>query len=338
MIRKILRLLRLRIQRRRLQLRAIFKLRELTLRHDRTENIKPNDILLFLTVRNEHVRLPFFFDYYRKIGVNHFLVVDNNSDDGTAEYLEKQQDISVWHTTASYKHARFGMDWLNALLRRYGRNHWTITVDADEFFVFPHCDVRPVRALTDWLDNSSVKSIGAMLLDMYSEKPLGEGEYHSGQNPFDELSWFDAGNYSFKLDKLHSNLWVQGGPRMRAFFANRPAAAPALNKIPLVRWQKGYVYFSSTHSLLPRGLNRVYDEWGGEKVSGCLLHAKFLCDISKKSVEELDRRQHYAGSREYKAYLSGVEEGKSLWTPSSVRYKDWRQLEQIGLMSAGGWI
>jgi hypothetical protein len=211
-------------------------------------------------------------------------------------------------------------------------------VDADEFLVFPHSDVRSVRALTDWLDNSSIKSFGTLLLDMYSEKPVGEAIYSEGQNPFDELCWFDAGNYSIKTDRLYGNLWVQGGPRMRAFFAQNPAAAPALNKIPLVRWRRGYVYFSSTHSLLPRGLNRIYDEWGGEKVSGCLLHAKFLSLIKEKSVEELDRKQHYAGSREYRAYLSGIEARTTLWTPSSVRYAGWRQLEEIGLMSTGGWI
>ncbi len=51
--------------------------------------------------------------------------------------------------------------------------------------------------------------------------------------------------------------------------------------------------------LLPRGLNQVYDEWGGEKASGCLLHAKFLDTFSDKAEEELDRRQHYADSHEY---------------------------------------
>ena len=31
--------------------------------------------------------------------------------------------------------------------------------------------------------------------------------------------------------------------------------APALNKTPLVKWERGHCFVSSTHSLLPRALN-----------------------------------------------------------------------------------
>ena len=41
------------------------------------------------------------------------------------------------------------------------------------------------------------------------------------------------------------NLAIQGGPRAR-FFAKDPRRAPTLNKVPLVRWQRGYVYVNST--------------------------------------------------------------------------------------------
>ena len=34
-------------------------------------------------MRNEKIRLPFFLRYYRNLGVNHFLIVDNDSTDGT---------------------------------------------------------------------------------------------------------------------------------------------------------------------------------------------------------------------------------------------------------------
>jgi hypothetical protein len=337
-MRSIIRRLLLRLRRRRLQLRALVKSRELDPIIDRTDQIEKSDIILVCTLRNERPMLPYFFDYYRKIGVGHFLFIDNGSTDGTTDFLTNQRDCSVWGSKASYKKSRFGMDWVNHILARHAQDHWVLTVDADEFFVYPHSDVRPLRALTDWLDNSSIKSFGALLLDMYSEKPIEETEYTPGTNPFDSLCWFDSGNYTIRKNALFGNLWIQGGPRMRAFFADRPNQAPALNKTPLVRWKRGYVYYSSTHSLLPRGLNRVYDEWGGEKASGCLLHAKFSHLLKGKALEELDRRQHYAASREYRAYRDGMDRGTVLWTEESVRYVGWRQLEGLGLMSTGGWI
>ncbi len=158
---------RMRIQRKRWRIRAFRKRRELRAMSDRTDKIQRDDILLFSTQRNEKIRLPYFLQYYREQGVNHFLIVDNDSDDGSLEYLMKQPDVSVWYTRKSYKRSRFGVDWLNWLQMKYAHGHWSLVVDPDEFLIYPFCDTRPLRALTDWLDASSIKSFSAMLLDMY---------------------------------------------------------------------------------------------------------------------------------------------------------------------------
>lgn len=325
----------LRLQRRRRRIRAVRKQRELNVVKHRNKDIQKTDVLLFATVHNERHRLPYFLDYYRGLGINHFFFIDNNSDDGSGEYMQQQPDVSLWHTDGSYKRANFGMDWINSLLRRHARDHWALIVDVDEFFVYPHCDTRPINALTDWLDKSSIKSFGAMLLDMYPDESLENQSYKDGQNPFDILTHFDAGNYTQKLNQKYGNLWIQGGPRQRVFFANHPEQAPALNKIPLVKWQRGNVFVSSTHTLLPRGLNKTFEDWGGEKICGVLMHAKFLPDLKNKAASELQRRQHYAGSREYLAY--GASEKTFLSHSHSTRFEGWKQLEDEGLISLGGW-
>lgn len=328
---------RLRLQRRRWRIRAFRKRRELSSVFNQTAKIRGSDILSFSTLRNERIRLPFFLKYYRDLGVNHFFIVDNGSDDGSVEYLKMQPDVSLWQSGSSYKRSRFGVDWLNWLQMRYAHGHWSLVVDVDEFFVYPFCDTRPIRALTDWLDASSIRSFGAMLLDMYPKGALDAQPYAEGQDPFEIASWFDSGNYTITKNGFYGNLWIQGGPRARAFFADNPERSPALNKVPLVKWDRSYAYVSSTHSLLPRGLNLVYDEWGGEKASGCLLHAKFLDTFSAKAKEELERKQHYAASHEYKAYHARLAENPDLWCKWSEKYINWRQLEILGLMSKGNW-
>lgn len=327
----------LRLERKRFLVRAWRKSRGLEVVADRTNMIRDGDILLFCTLRNERVRMKHFLSYYRDRGVNHFFFVDNDSGDGTRELLAEQSDCTVFWTDDSYKKSRFGMDWMNRLLRLYGHKHWCLTVDSDEFLVYPFSDTRPIPALTDWLDASSIKSFGAMLLDMYPKGPIDAQPYREGQDPFEIACWFDAGNYSVTRNWEYGNLWIQGGPRARMFFADNPARAPALNKTPLVKWQKHYAYASSTHMLLPRGLNLIYDEWGGEKASGVLLHAKFLHTFSDKAKEELDRRQHYAASAEYKAYADGLKDNPDFWTKWSEKYINWRQLEILGIMSKGNW-
>lgn len=328
---------RLRLARKRWRLRAFVKRRELSPVVTRAANIRPSDMILVSTVRNEKIRLPYFLRYYRDLGINHFLFVDNDSDDGTREYLAQQADVSLWSTKHSYKRSRFGIDWVNWLLMRYGHGHWVVVVDPDEFLVYPFCDTRPLRALTDWLDASSIKSFSAMMLDMYPKGPIVQHPYREGQDPLEIANWFDSGNYTMTRNPVYGNLWIQGGPRARKFFSDNPERAPALNKIPLVKWHRDYVFVSSTHMLLPRGLNQVYDEWGGEKASGCLLHAKFLDTFAAKAQEELARKQHYANSHEYRAYQEGMASSPDMWCKWSEKYINWRQLEILGLMSKGNW-
>lgn len=334
---RLIQMYRLRLRRKRLVLRAYVKRRQLQVVADRTANLRPEPILLFVTVRNERVRLPYFLEYYRKLGVDHFLIVDNGSEDGSRDYLAAQPDVSLWATGAGYRQARYGMDWLMHLLARHGSGNWCLTVDVDEFLIYPFCETRPLRALTDWLDNAGVRAFAAMMLDMYPKGAMHEQPYREGQNPFEIAQYFDSGNYTIRRNWPYQNLWIQGGPRARLFFGDQPKKAPAMNKIPLVKWDRSYAYVSSTHMLLPRGLNLAYEAAGGEKASGCLLHAKFLDTFALKAEEELRRGQHYAESHEYRAYREGIAKERDLWCTWSEKYINWRQLEILGLMSKGNW-
>ncbi|MBU2957309.1 glycosyltransferase family 2 protein [Paracoccus sp. 1_MG-2023] len=329
--------IRRRAERQYLIARAYNRRRALKSMVDRTAQIRRGDILAFVTLRNERIRLPYFLEYYRAMGVNHFLFVNNDSTDGSGNYLAEQPDVSLWWTDAGYKKSRFGMDWMNRLLARYGHGHWCLTVDPDEFLVYPHCDTRPLSALTGWLEASDRRSFPAMLLDMYPKGAIEDQPYAEGQDPFEIARWFDPVNYSISKNWFYGNLWIQGGPRTRNFFRADPLSGPALNKIPLIKWHWRYAYVSSTHMALPRHLNHVYDEDGGEQASGSLLHAKFLSTFAEKSAEELDRRQHYANSKEYRAYHAGLTRGTDLWCSESREYVDWQQLEDIGLISRGNW-
>jgi hypothetical protein len=334
---RLMQIYRLRLRRRRLLLRAWAKRGQLQVVADRTAGLRPGPILLFATLRNERLRLPYFLDYYRKLGVDHFLIVDNGSEDGSREFLAAQTDVSLWTTGAGYRQSRFGIDWLMHLLRRHGSGNWCLTVDIDEFLVYPFCETRPLRALTDWLDGAGVRSFSAMMLDMYPKGATQDLPYHEGQNPFEIAPYFDSGNYTIRRNWPYQNLWIQGGPRARLFFADQPKNAPAMNKIPLVKWDASYAYVSSTHMLLPRGLNLVYEVASGEKPSGCLLHAKFLDTFAQKAEEEIERGQHYSESHEYRAYREGIARERDLWCNWSEKYVNWRQLEILGLMSKGNW-
>ena len=332
------RALRLRWRRRQYLARAFRKRRQVRVVSDRTEAIKPGAILAFVTIRNEGVRLPYFLEHHRKLGVDHFLIVDNDSDDGSRDWLAGHSDVSLWVTGHGYKQSRFGLDWLTWLQRRHGHGHWCLTLDADEIMVYPYWESRDLRALTCRLEAEGLRAFGAMMLDMYPKGPLNAQHYAPGQNPIEVLPWFDGGNYSVQVQPRMRNLWIQGGARARAFFATEPRRAPTLNKVPLVLWDRGYAYVNSTHAILPCHLNAVFDETGGERISGILLHTKFLPVVVEKAREEQERQQHFANSSLYETYYDSLIGSPDLWCAQSHRYTGWRQLEALGLMSRGGWI
>ena len=332
-----LQMYRLRLKRKRLLWRAFRSRHDLACRSDRTRLIAPDGILAFTTLRNEITRLPWFLRHYRNLGVDHFLMVDNGSDDGTAEYLLDQPDVSLWQTSASYRAARFGVDWLTWLQIRYGHDHWTLTIDADELLIYAHHDTRSLHDLTTWLAAQNRQVFGALMLDLYPKGPLGDQTYDPDTDPVARLCWFDPGPYRARRQAPMGNLWVQGGVRERAFFQDLPDRSPTLNKIPLVKWSRRYSYVNSSHSALPRHLNAGYGGPGSNAPSGILLHTKFLPEIVEKSRIEKQRAQHFHDPEEFAAYYDGIIRSPDLWAQQSERYTGWAQLERLGLMNGAGW-
>jgi hypothetical protein len=310
----------------------------LSCKQDNTQNIEAGAVLLFATLRNEASRIPYFLEYYRRLGVGHFLFVDNGSTDNFAELAAAENDISVWYTTASYRASNFGMHWLNALLRRYGSGHWCVTVDPDEFLIYPFYETRSLLDLTAWLDAQGRASLFCLVLDMYGDRRVSETHCRAGTDPLTVAPYFDGTGYVQHFATRRGEVFVQGGPRRRIFFRELPEKAPALNKTPLVRWRRNYSYLSSMHQLSHMRLNRPHGP-GGLSPTGCLLHFKFLSSLPDKAAEEMSRKEHYDNSREYIAYNTIMGSGEDcLYYENSIKFQNSTQLIDLGFMHRGTWF
>lgn len=328
---------KLRLKRRRLLWRSFRSRHQLNTVIDRTQRISGADIILVAVQRNEAGRLPHFLRYYRALGISHFLFIDNGSDDGSAEFLAEQNDVSLWRTTHNYRDARFGLDWQMWLLMRYCHGHWTLTADVDELLVYDGLRTHDLRDLAAHLDHRGRGAFGALMLEPYPKTPLGQMEYVPDTDPLEILQWFDAGPYRAVRQAPMGNLWVQGGVRERVFFADETRKSPTLNKLPFVRWNRRYAYVNSTHSLLPRHLNAHYSGPYQNEPAGVLLHTKFLPEIVSKSEIEKERGQHFANPRDFDGYYDRLCDGPSLWSQASVPYKGAEQLVELGLMPRMDW-
>lgn len=331
----------MRLKRRRLILRSIRARGDLTCIVDRTGQIRPDHVRVFSTLRNEYERLPYFLDHYRALGAGHFLFVLNDCSDESESFLKDQPDVSLWRSDKSYKASRFGVDWTMWLQFAYGHGAWCLCVDADELLIYPHWQTRDLFSLTRQLESQNATALGALMLDLYPKGPLGTQHHVPGQNPTELLNWFDTTPYRAQRQRPAKNLWVQGGPRARTVFATDPRRAPTLNKLPLVHWSRRYAYLNATHSLLPPHLNMEWDGppcvSGDTRLSGVLLHTKFLPHIIERSRDEKKRKEHFGHPDQFDGYYDWLISAPDLWHKGAFEYEGWQQLERLGLLSTGGW-
>ncbi|WP_167853569.1 glycosyltransferase family 2 protein [Roseovarius aestuariivivens] len=290
--------------------------------------LAPDDILLVACLRNEMLRLPWFLHYYRRLGIDRFLIVDNGSDDGSRAFILEQEDVTVFHTEQSYADSGCGIDWQNALLRDHAVGHWTFVVDVDEIFVFPGCEATGLRRFLTYLDGKKATAVVAPMIDMYPGGAIAEAGYRAGQDPLEVAPFFDVEGYQLGGARSEARgLPVRGGPRHRLFWEGRGRdfPSPVLRKTPLLRWSATSELIASTHKV--KGCS-----WA--EVSGVLLHFKLLQDFAASAREETARAQHFADARQYRAYDEVISKREALtaYYEGSVRFRNTEQLCQLGLM------
>ena len=288
-------------------------------------DIKQSEIICFSCVRNEILRLPFFLDYHRNLGVDRFIFVDNASSDGTTEFLCAQTDTNVYFTDESYASSNCGIDWLNQLISELGVDHWILTMDADEMLVYPDCEQVTLKQLTEYLESEGTQAIQTFLIDMYSDKPIKDTHYVSGQSFLDCASYFDTDSY-FAINK--DGIPTRGGPRHRLFWEkyDREKNSPYLINVPLIKWRKELSYKTGTH---------VISNLKVSELIGGKLHFKFFSDFYDYVESEAQRNEHWDDAAQYKTYWDVIKDNNELsgWYEGSEKYRDSIQLVDLGLIN-----
>ncbi len=297
-------------------------------RHDavRPVRIRPDlaaaSVVLILVVKDEAPRVPYFLDYYRGIGVEHFLFVDNGSGDGLQDQLSTQADVSVFEAPGDYKGAHFGLDWVNAVLHEHCVGKWVSWIDADELLVFSAGSGTTVQQLTSALVDEGQTSLNVLMLDMYSDTAPSANVVAAGQDPLTVCDYFDRSGYFKVRDFGDQRFWIKGGVRARLFFPD-PHDGPALNKTVMILWQRQHVFLRGAHEVWPYRLN------GEGRTSGVLLHFKFTAIAASKMLDTAIREQH---TEEYAAY-DALDDVRFLDPRYSERYDGADSVISAGLFS-----
>jgi len=280
----------------------------------KTESRGEGNVIVIFCVRNEKFRLSFFLDYYRQLGVTQFYAVDNNSDDGTKEYLVNQKDVTLYFTDASYKSSNAGRDWTSRIANEYCAGEWCLTVDVDEFYVFPHIESVGLNGLTDYLDSQGHEGMAAVFLDFYSSKPLSKTDYTEGQSTFEVCEYFDLPeSYNCYSVETFPFFEIKGGPRRREFWKDKGSrAGPSMRKVPLIKWKKGFEYLVAAHSCTPI---RLAD------VGGVVAHFKMLSHFKQFAADEVSRNERVSNSIDWKVYAKTLGKNDINFFDERLSYK-----------------
>jgi len=276
-------------------------------------------VFLFTAVRNERWRLPWFLEYYRKLGVDRFFFVDNDSTDKTSAYLLKQNDVYVFWTNQSYAAARSAMQWINYLVEEYGSNAWCMYIDVDEALVFPYSENKNLKDLTGYMAAQGHEAMYAFMLDMFSpdEKTIDSENDYKGF--FEDYPFFE--NQYNRINSRYCPYFYTAGGARRMYQISENQT-----KTPIIAGGKGIKFLQSSHEITPARLSDV---------SGVLLHFKMAGNFRQIFSQDLEintrlpkcRRRHWA-------YLQqDIESNPGEDAENVLRYTSSRQLIDLGLIS-----
>jgi len=314
----------------------------------------------FAIVKNEMYFIRSFLDHHRRLGVEQFIVLDDQSKDGTREYLVAQDDCLVIESPFAFgepvelpgpdggRRMRAGIAFKSLIPQRYLSHRYGLYLDADEYLVLPE-GVATIVELIDLLKRHEIRSVAAGLIDFFpasvteldtprdlatSEAMLGAHPYFDavpllGAKPGKSFPTKVSKGTTARLFRAHGIRLVPEAMRGAPRWLNRllPYKFPksSVLKTPLVRWDPQVEYLNSHRANVP----------ASEQVLLGLAHLKFTHDLARRIDYALASKAYTRGSEKYLWYaqlLESMRRGNpSFLGPKSKPYAKPADLASAGL-------
>lgn len=275
---------------------------------------KSSDLILISIFKNIEVFAEKWLSHYSEIGVKNFVLIDNNSSDKSIDIIKKCVDkykinIDILSMKSNFNCFKVcGVR--QAVMEKYGKDKWYLIVDSDELFVFSD-ERRDISEYVKNLNKSGVSSVKAMMVDVYSKKPI------FSDCDLSEFCYFDHCGYKKQSGKYYGERFF-GGARSRVF-----GLKSSIQKIPLIYYtgKEGVV---NDHFIYPVEINDV-------RVSSILLHYKFLPNTISDYRDMANSGIHWNDSKEYKRYVEAFSSNQemSLYSSSVSKHIDELKLSEL---------
>jgi hypothetical protein len=307
-------------------------------------------------VHDEMFFLEAFLNHYRRLGADRFIVLDDRSTDGTAEFLAGEPDVMVVtsgiryfeevayppETLARIRETRAVRLWRDQMLDQFCSNQWAVVVDTDEFLALP----TSLPALCAELAAEGGEAAWGAMVDMYPERVRDILGADAARFRLEDPWFFDARPhldprqprqtppvprtvYPGSVARLFATWGVlpQGtlGQRIRRRLSGyRYQGASIIHKTPVVFWKRGD-WFLNCHVTSKPVAPRVVP----------IMHFKFTADLGRKIEYALATGGYNQASRSYRLYAALIERMRArdaaFVAGVSRRYRDPRDFAAAGI-------
>jgi glycosyltransferase involved in cell wall biosynthesis len=262
--------------------------------------ILPNQegVTLVTCVKDEALRLPFFFKYYAGLGVDHFIIIDSGSCDETLNIARKLPNALIVHAPPqAYSLSNAGVDWVNHILDALDYRGWVLMADADELLMWPGSN-EGISALCHKARAAGMNRIFTPMLDAYPEHALSSSvhkPYQAGTPFWAAAPWIDPWEYyEFRVGRL-GRLRITGGPRDRLLQRGTKSSSPQMSKQSLAYYGVGGTRFFNSH---------FTDDCRPSSIVAPLVHYKLLSDLGDRARRAIVEGQHYNNAAEWKDIIT----------------------------------
>lgn len=282
-----------------------------------------SDLPLVFVVKDNKRFMRSFVRHYRKLGVTRFLCVDDNSSDGTREFLLEQADVDVFASNVDYKGAARSKRWRELLFDAHGHDRWYLNVDADEFLIFDGCEERSARDLIAALEREGLRRTPAPMIDAYPGVDISAAAFDGTTDafPWTVAGFVDRSGYRLRADGLA--LRLSGGVRLRVFGVDCE-----MMKYPLMFWTRSSSLGKTIHRPLPARLNF-------SPIRAVLLHFKIFDDFESDVLKIIKAGQHHKDGFFYRQIAERLSQGGvSLVGPESMSFTGSNSLRDAGFFAS----
>jgi hypothetical protein len=299
--------------------------------------LRPSDLVAVVPFYGESAMLSACLAHHRHLGVNLFVLLDLSEAGGLADELKESADCVVWRPRGDIRLKR-ALLWLNYLRRRYATGRWCLSIEPSDFVAFHHSETRKLKDLIEFVESERRNHVFGVVVEMYGDRPAVEFALDAGGNPRDLLHLFDPLGYETAKPGRLLEVAVRGGPQRRRLFPSIPRRSPALNRVPLVKWEWYFSYGAGTRVLMPRKLNQPHAVVHGNPTL-CLLNYAQLNDdavLGRAAQAESEELVSGAGDPIY----PGISKLRrlTLKTEVSTVLGGSGDLARAGLFNPGQWF